>query len=283
MATNEDAYEATVSIQALLPWIRRHDAGAVTEALVGCELDDGSSPDLVRIDGVLSGAMMIVVEGGRRVNFRQVSQGAVVDRRPGHPLLAAIEGAKTPAERQEAQLRLELLKRRVDPDTIGSATEREQVLAFLRSSEDGELPAEPALRAVYDAMKKPAATSSRYRRAAEALQALMTTCIRLDAMPPSLPWRLAWFLNQSGQLVEAITVSETPQARAVQGMHRAYLATIRASALIALSRLWHDPGLLEQAEASLKTAYGIDGGSDEVKAVYRELNRAREQNEDGCR
>ena len=79
---------------------------------------------------------------------------------------------------------------------------------------------------------------------------------------------------------EVVALCEALQARATQSLHLAYLATIRASALLALADTRQDGRLLDQAEAGLKIAYAIDGGSEQVKAVYRELNRMRERDLD---
>ena len=274
MTAEEGGAEASVPVNVLLPWLGWIDRDEVARLLTGCELDDGDSNEFLPIESYDGVAATVTLVGGRRLSLRRVSNGAIVDRRPGWPLLAAIEGAKTPLERREAQVQKQLRLRRVDPNSLRSAEDREQVLGFLELVEKGELPAEPALRAFTEAMK-PAASAAKHRRAAQALRAVMAMCARHGDTPPSLPWRLAWFLNQSGQFDEVVALCEAPQARAMQGMHRAYLATIRASALLALANIGHDGRLLDQAEAALKIAYAIDGGSDEVKAVYRELTRMR--------
>jgi len=276
-------FEASVSVDAIRGWLSRTDPGEAAQILIGCQLDDGKSDELVDIQNVDVAAEILIVSEGRRVRLRTVTGGMVIDSRPGHPLVTAIDSAKTPGERREAEMDAELRRRRMDPNGFRSSAEREQVLGFLVMVENGQLPSESALREFYEAMK-PAASPAKHRRAAEALQALMATCMQHGDVPSSLSWRLAWCLNQAGQLDEAVATTETPHARAGQGMDRAVLAIIRASALIALADIRHDPGLLDQAEAALKVAYAIEGGgSEEVKAVYGALNRARHGNDDGDR
>ena len=59
------------------------------------------------------------------MSLRWVTNGAIVDRRLGWPLLAGIEAAKTPAERREAQVQKQLRLRRVDANDVRSAEDRE--------------------------------------------------------------------------------------------------------------------------------------------------------------
>ena len=279
----ESSAEASVPISTLLSRLGRLDADALGRLLVGCELDDGEADDLLPIVGFDSASSHLTIDGGRRINLRSVAGGLIVDNRPGSPLLTLVARAQTSAEQREEQVRAELRRRRVEPETLGSTSERSQVLQFLTLIEEGQIPTEAALGAFYDAMK-PAASAAKHRRAAEALVQLHATCLRAGEMPSSLPWRLAWFLKESGQLEEAVAATQTPHARGLPEGHLAYLNTVRASALLTLAKIRHDASLLELAEASLKIAYGIDkhrrgnqGAADEVKALYRELDRIRER------
>ncbi len=269
MATG-DGSEAIIPIKTVLVWLSRADPEQVPPLLVGCGLDDGRSEALYPIEDVIAASAVVILGSGRRVALRGVLDGAVVDKRPGHPLLMAVEGDRTPAERRDTEICNELLRRKMVPGELGSAADREQVLRFLVQAERGECPSEPALRAFYAAMK-PAATADKHRRAATALEQSMAACARRGDMPESLPWRLAWFLKESGQFEAAAGVT----APAVRGMERAILETIRGSSLVMLGSVRRDLRLLDQAEAALRMAYAMDGGSNEVKAVYRALTRAR--------
>ena len=153
MTAEEGGAEASVPVNVLLPWLGWIDRDEVARLLTGCELDDGHSDEFLPIESYDGAAATVTLVGGRRLSLRRVSNGAIVDRRPGWPLLAAIEGAKTPLERREAQVQKQLRLRRLDPNSFRSAEDREQVLGFLELVEKGGVPAEPALRAFTEAMK----------------------------------------------------------------------------------------------------------------------------------
>ncbi len=165
----------------------------------------------------------------------------------------------------------------MDPDRLGSPDDRRIVLTFLRAQEQGAEISEPALDAFYEAMKR-SADGPLYRRAAAALRTLADSSARRGARTPiTLTWRLAWFLTHSGAHEEAIAVSESAEARHLPGIHRAYMAGIRASALIALGQMRHDSGLLDQAEQSIRTALAAGSEKDIVNTLYGTLRAARVQ------
>jgi len=269
--------EADLPVADLLRWMTRADPDQLRVLLIGCALDDGTSDDLLPIADVAIADRVVVLAGGRRISLRTVPQGAIVDRRPGFPLLTAYADSRTPAEQQEAAERADLRQRGVDPDRLGSPDDRRIVLTFLRAQEQGAEISEPALDAFSEAMKR-SADIPLYRRAATAVRLLAESSARRGARTPvTLTWRLAWFLTHSGAHEAAIALSETPEARRLPGMHRAYMAGIRASALIALGRMRHDSGLLDQAEQSIRTALAAGSEKDVVNTLYGTLRAARLQ------
>lgn len=108
---------------AVLSWLSRAGTVEGRRLLIGCALDDGVNTDTVPIVGLewgVGGApLALLLEGGGRKLFRQVADGAVVDARPGAPLVAAIEAARTPAELAERGERRELVQAGVNPDRLG--------------------------------------------------------------------------------------------------------------------------------------------------------------------
>ena len=263
--------EATLPVADLLRWMTRADPEQLRALIVGCELDDGESDDVVAIADVNVADRVLVLAGGRRVALRTVLQGVIVDPRSGSPLLAAYAQSRTPAEQQEAADRAGLRSRGVDPDRLGSPSDRRIVLTFLRASEGKAAVSELALAAFYDAMKR-SADAALYRRAAAALRAVAESSARA---PVTLPWRLAWFLNRTGQHEAAIAVSETPEARRLQGVDRAVMASIRASALIVLGGTRRDAALLDLAEHAIRAAVAAGSDREVVNTLYGTLRAAR--------
>jgi len=268
--------EASLPVADLLRWITQADPETVQSLLAGCLLDDGDSNAVIAISGVIVSDRALLLADGRRVLLRKVPDGAIVDPRPGAPLLAAYADARSPAEQAEGVERSALRRLGVDPDRLGSAADRHAVLIFLRAQETGETIAEPALAAFYEAMKR-SPDAAMHRRAAAALRTLAGDRHGGDPRLVSLLWRLAWFLNRTGQYEEAIALSETPAALDLQGMHRAYMASIRASALIALGGLRRDTNLLKKAEQSIRTALAAGSAPEIADSLYGALRRARER------
>jgi hypothetical protein len=268
----EETREANLPVADLLRWMTRAEADELRPLLINCGLDDGLSDDLMPISDVDTSDRILVLAGGRRVPLRTVLQGAIVDNRPGWPLLAAYAASRTPAEQQEAADRSALRRLGIDPDRLGSAQERRVVLTFLRAQESGATISEPALEAFHEAMKRSADTAL-YRRAAAALQGLRES--GGDRSLHSLLWRLAWFLNRSGDHEAALAVSESPEATRLQGMNRAIMAAIRASALIVLGRSRQDSGLLDKAEVSIRIARSSGSAPEIVDTLVGALRAAR--------
>jgi hypothetical protein len=271
----DGASEASLPIADLLRWVTRADAEALRAVVIGCSLDDGTSDDLTPIADISVAERVLVLADGRRVPLRTVTAGVIVDDRPGSPLLAAFAESRTPAEHREVAERAALRRQGVDRDRLASRQDQHAVLTFLRSQENAADPSEPAIEAFYEAMKR-SSDIALYRRAAAALRALANACAgRGVPAPVTLPWRLAWFLNRANQFEDAIAVSETAEARGMPGMNRAYMAAIRASALISLGRMRHDTALLENAEHAIRIALAAGSEREVVNALYSALRAAR--------
>jgi hypothetical protein len=268
--------EASLPVVELMRWCSRADAEVLRSLLIGCGLDDGRADDLAMIVDANVGDRLLVLESGRRVPLRTVMPGAIVDSRPGGPLLAAWLASRTPADQREAAERAELVRRGVNPDRLPSTEARRDVLTFLVALDSPDAPQpELPLERFYEAMQL-SADAATYRRAADALRGLATACDTSHVrQPETLPWRLAWFLCHSGQYDEAIAVSETTGARRMQGKNRAYMAGIRASALMSLATARNDPRLLDLAEQSIAMALAAGSDRDIVDQLYRTLRSAR--------
>jgi hypothetical protein len=148
------------------------------------------------------------------------------------------------------------------------------VLGFITSVNRNELPTESELYAFYQAMKP---VARNYRRAVTTLQTLAVTNVQHNNALPSLHWQLAWLLKEMGRLAEAVDTAETRDACEVQGKHRSYLNTVKASALIQLGLQQNQEALLDRAKKALDVANAIDHGSEAVAKGYQTLKKAREE------
>jgi hypothetical protein len=142
---------------AVLSWLSRAGTVEGRRLLIGCALDDGVNTDTVPIVGLewgVGGApLALLLEGGGRKLFRQVADGAVVDARPGAPLVAAIEAARTPAELAERGERRELVQAGVNPDRLGSTEDRRAVLALCPNLAARRVPPAEVRRAAHLALR----------------------------------------------------------------------------------------------------------------------------------
>lgn len=156
MAADVDVPETRLPVSTLPTRMDRVDRNVLAQSLTGCGLDDGGSDELLPIEGADVAAGILMPAGGRWVNLR---------------------------------------RRRVEPDSIGSVAEREGVLDLLALVEKGELPAEPALRGFHEAMK-PVASPAKHRRATDAscTRPNLPSCSGFPKSPVSSSWimRTTW-------------------------------------------------------------------------------------------
>ncbi len=284
--------EKTVAMGAVLAWLGRVGPEEGRRLLAGCALDDGESEDALPIAGLEwgpgSAPLALLLEGGGRKLFRQVAGGVVVDARPGAPLVAAIEAARTPGELAELAERRELVRAGVNPDSLGSTEDRRAVLALHRSLADGSVPPAEVRRAAYLALRA-GGRAETGRWGARLFREVFALCRNAgSAVPDDCHWRLAALLRQAGELREAIAVSDVlhtdvlhtdvlhrgtvrdPQARKL-------LATTRVGALLELWRATREVELVRQADRAFKVAWAIGRDDAEVQALRPALNRALEQ------
>lgn len=126
-------------------WVRAD--GADLDLLVGCRFFDDDSEDGVEITGVEGEAVLC---GRRRLALRALGGGVIVPGSPDHPLFAAIDGAKSDAQRaaEAAQSRVQ--------DRVGRRVEiadAELLLATLDDHAAGVLPPPDARRARLKALR----------------------------------------------------------------------------------------------------------------------------------
>jgi hypothetical protein len=274
--------EQTVAMGVALAWLSRVGPDEARRLLVGCALDDGESEDALPIVGLEwglgSAPLALLLEGGGRKLFRQVAGGAVVDARPGAPLVAAIEAARTPGELAELAERRVLVRSGVNPDSLGSTEDRRAVLALYRSLAAGSVPPAEVRRAAYLALRA-GGRAETGRWGARLFREVFALCRNAGfAVPDDCHWRLATLLRQAGELREAIVVSDVLHSGAVRDQQaRKLLATTRAGALLELWRATREVELVRQADRAFKVAWAIGHEDAEVLELRPALNRALEQ------
>ncbi len=274
--------EKTAAMAAALSWLARVGPAEGRRLLIGCELDDGESADTVPIVGLEWGAgaapLALLLEGGGRKLFKQVAGGAVVDGRPGAPLVAAIEAARTPAELAERAERRELVQAGVNPDRLGGTENRRAILALCRRIAAGSLPSAEVRRAAYLALRA-GGDAEKARSGARLFREVFALCRESgSAVPDDCHWQLATFLRHAGELREAIAVSEVLHSGDVRDPQALkLLATTRVGALLELWRVTREAGLVRQAAQAFKVAWAVGRDDAEVLELRPALNRALDQ------
>jgi hypothetical protein len=274
--------EKTAAIGAVLSWLPRVGPDEGQRLLIGCALDDGDSADAVPIVGLDWGVgtapLALLLEGGQRKLFRQVAGGVVVDARPGAPLLAAIEAARTPAELAEKAERRELVQAGVNPDRLSGSEDRRAVVALCRCLAAKSLPSAEIRRTAYLALRA-GGDAEKARSGARLFRAVFALCRSSgSAVPDDCHWRLATFLRHAGEVREAIAVSEVLHSGAVRDQQaRKLLATTRVGALLQLWRVTRETELVRQAAQAFRIAWAIGRDDAEVLELRPALNRALEE------
>ncbi len=282
MLEQGDVTEKTVAMGAVVSWLSRVGRAAGQRLLIGCALDDGESEDTIAIIGLEWGAgaapLALLLEGGGRRLFRQVAGGVVVDARPGAPLVAAVDAARTPAELAERAERRELVKAGVNPDRLGGTEDRRAVLALCRQLAARSPPSTEVRRAAYLALRA-GGQAENARAGARLFRLAFTLCREAGmAVPDDCHWRLATLLRQAGDLREAIAVSDVLESGEVRDPQaRKLLATTRVGALLDLWRVTRETALVRQAEHAFKIAWALGREDAEVLGLRSPLNRALEQ------
>jgi hypothetical protein len=271
--------EKTVAMAAVLAWLSRVGPEEGQRLLIGCELDDGESDDTLPIVGIERSAagapVALLLEDSGRKPFRQLAGGAVVDARPGAPLVTAIEAARTPAELAERTERGELVKAGINPDRLGSAEDRRAVLALCRTLAGWLLPTLEIRRAAYLALRA-GGQAENARAGARLFREVFAVCQAAGvAVPDDCHWRLATLLRHAGELREALAVSDVLVSGGIRDEQaRKLLATTRVGALLELWRMTRATTLVRQADQAFKIAWALGRDDPEVLELRPALNRA---------
>jgi hypothetical protein len=252
--------------------LSRIAAEEAVDLLVGCELDDGTSDHLAPIIALDRERNALVVEGGRRVPMARVRDGVIVDTRSDAPLRRAILASRTPAEQQE---RAALGRVGVDPDRLASPADRGAVLALVRSTETGALPNYQSRHTGYLALGA-AADAGLARFGARLFATLADRYAAVGRIPDDLHWRRAWFLRTSGQLREAVAVSDILHAGDLRDAgDRKVLARTRAGTLLDLFDIDGDGKWVSLAEKAAAVGLAAAPRDEEAWNIEHRLNAAR--------
>jgi hypothetical protein len=256
-------------------WLSRIPPHKDTEVLVGCDLDDGDSDQLVPILGIDRERNALVVAGGRRVPLTRVRAGAVVDSRHGAPLQQAISSSETPAERQARQDRIDLGRAGIDPDRLASPRDQQAVLALLKSEAAGTLPGSQQRHDGYMAFRA-TAEPPLARAGARLFAKIAERYASSGQAADDLFWRRTWLLRTSGQLREAVAVSDILDSGGPgDAGARRILATTRAATLLDLFELDGDRTWVARAEKAVAVAMAWVPHDDEALNVHRRLRGAQ--------
>lgn len=273
--------ETETPVTEVLRWLAKGAPADARELLVGCSLDDGDSEDVTPIVGFDVDRTVVELRGGRRVPLAAVRNGVIVETRLGAPLASAVASAITPQERQEREESAELGRAGIVAEKLASPADRRAALTLLRSIERSELPDRQKRDGFYIAVRA-GDDPGLARVGARVFRLLLSRFAAAGRIPDDLHWRLARCLRSSGQLREAVAVSEVLHTGSVKEPEaRKFLATTRAAALLDLYEATHDTSLFALAERVAKVAYALGPADEEIKSVYRRLDALRAAA--GCR
>lgn len=271
------AAESTAPVPDVLIWLSRVGAQDAARLLIGCALDDGDSDEAIPIVALDAERKVVTLQGGRRVLLRAVRAGEVVDCRPDAPLVQAIANQWSAAERLEREENAELARAGIAVGRLASGEDRRAALAFLRKTARGELPGYGERHGFYLALRA-GGDAGLARLGARMFAQLAERFEATGGVPDDLHWRRAWCLRSSGQLREAVAVSDVLHAGRVKDAGaQKVLATTRAGALLDLFEVTGEVKWLSLAERAAKVAYAIDPNGEEVSAVYRRFRTLRDR------
>jgi hypothetical protein len=264
-------------VPELRSWLTRVGPEEGGKPLVGCALDDGDSLETALIVG-LDWPAALLTEGGKRAMFSRLGRGIVLDERPGAPLLAAMEAARSPGERAEREERLALLREGIDPDKLTGGEARRAVLALLAALRTGAPPDYPVRHAAYSAFVAPGHPQLARTGAGVFREVVARFEAETGDVPDDCHWRVAKLLRSCKELTEAIAVSAVlHDGRIRSQVDRKLLATTRVAALIDLWELRHDKALLLEADRAFEIARAIGHDDEETKRVGYVLTNAQKR------
>jgi hypothetical protein len=275
--------ETSVLLSAVLDWLTRTDRARAESLIAGCALDDGDSDEMSPIDGFdWSGSGMpaaLLLRDGRRVPVRRLGPEAlVVDSRPGAPLAAAIGAAEPPADRAAREMRKVLSRAGIDADRLRSREARRAVAVLAWKLERGRVASGEERQAAYMALI--AGDDALARRGKLMFRRLVELCQQQRLpVPDDCYWRLACLARTSGDLWEAIAISDIlhDRDRPMDDLCRKLLATTRCAALIDLWEVTAQASLVRDAEKAFHVALAIAPREAEIDALRSRLKRAIER------
>ncbi len=260
----------------VIVWLSRVGAASAGPLLVGCGLDDGTHDEVFPLVGFDADKAAVVLEGGKRVRLASLAACVVLDSRPGHPLYAAIEASRTPADTRERAERAELARAGIRADRLGSPEARRAVLAVLRMAQDGKLPGRSARHAFYRALTEAGDRSLAQVAAQEMERQSARFALLGQEIPGDLYWRRAALLRSLGQLKEAVAVSDVLHQDVVKDpTDRMLLATTRAAALLDLHEATGEASWLALAGRAYDVAKAIRPEETSVLSVGNRLRKLR--------
>lgn len=275
--------ETPVPFSAVLDWATRTDREMADALIVGCDLDDGDSEETIPITGVewsdTGPPVALVLRDGRRLPVpRLAGKGQLVDSRPGAPLAAAVDAARPPADAAEREMRKVLRRAGIDPDRLRSPAARRAVAVLAWKLERGRVPSDEERRSAYLGLT--AGDDALARRGKLLFRRLVDLCREKHwPIPEDCHWRLACLARTTGDLQEAIAVSDIlhERERPQDEVSCKLLATTRCAALIDLWDVTAQGRLLREAKKAFKVAWAIAADDEEVGALRWRLKRALEQ------
>jgi hypothetical protein len=165
----------------------------------------------------------------------------------------------------------------IDADRLRSAEARRAVAVLAWKLEHERVPSGEERRAAYLALI--AGDDALARKGKLLFRGLVEMCHRRNLpVPEDCHWRLACLARTTGDLREAVAVSDIlHQAdRPKDEVRRKLLATTRCAALIDLWEVNAQAGLIREADKAFKVAWAIAPNDEEVEALRWRLNRALE-------
>lgn len=270
--------EVTTSVLEVLAWLPRVLPETVVRVLVGCGFHDGNREtlDLKTVEAADVVRATITLGGvAAPVSLRRCRDGEFVDTRPGAPLAAAIAGSRTPLELQDEVERRAVRQAGFDPGKLPSREALRAVLVVVEMDAAGRPSDEAQRMAFYQAVR----AGSEAATARVAVRLLRSAQQRFEArghMPESLHWQLAALLRQAGDWQAAVQAASVLYSRARLGARtQLYLASTMTASLLELAAVRPSSQLLAEAERALKIAWSLDPGDDELRKMWRTLDKLR--------
>ncbi|PVM90077.1 hypothetical protein [Caulobacter endophyticus] len=250
----------------VLRWLKSDKAEL--SLIVGCDLDDDVSGELVTVAGVDRERQVVIGERGQRMPFARLGKCQLIAS-PDHPVVPAIKACVSPLDRRDEDLRKVLGP--MFPSSIAASDLPAIHAAELSRRENRLLDKDQRYRA-FRALQH----NKLHLHGLEIVQVW-----RAEAQARGLPWadiafQLATFLRDGFHAAKAAAAQEAlddPRAGASPA-ERARLATVQAGALIEkFTRRGGEQADLIAAWNAIGLAWAIEKERDhpEVRAVYRKL------------